>query len=132
MIRYVSTITDLLLGAAHADQRLEGRELETIRKLVAGLMGGQVPDAQQAQIEQFDPAKFDVASAAQRVALLSKDEKIKVLNLICTVHDSDGELDFAEDEYLRAAAKGMGVSAAEIPELTLEIIEETELPSVLS
>lgn len=129
---HIDTITDLLLGAAYADKRLEGKELDAIRSMVQKLMGTDaVPEAQAARIKAFNPAKHNAAAAAASLAGLGQEHKRKIIDLVATVTESDDELDFAEDAYLRTVAQGLGLSAEEIAELTIEVIEEAHLSEIL-
>ncbi|MEM9460823.1 MAG: TerB family tellurite resistance protein [Myxococcota bacterium] len=129
---HIDTITDLLLGAAYADKRLEGQELDAIRSMVTKLMGATaVPEAQQARIKAFNPAKHDAAAAAASLASLPQEHKRKIIDLVATVTESDDEIDFAEDAYLRKVAQGLGLSDEEIAGLTIEVIEAEHLSDVL-
>jgi len=128
MKEHIDTITDLLLGAAYADKRLESTERDAITGMLAKLLGADsLPDAQRDRIKAFNPAKLDVAACGEALAGLSNEEKHKVLELVATVSESDDELDMAEDAYLRKVALALGVPESEIESLTIELIEEDEL-----
>lgn len=128
MKEHIDTITDLLLGAAYADKRLESKERDAITSMLCKLLGASdLPDAQRARIKAFNPARLDVGAATTSLSLLSGAEKRKVIDLVATVTESDDEIDLAEDAYLRKVAEGLGIPAAEIDSLTIEIIEEDEL-----
>jgi uncharacterized tellurite resistance protein B-like protein len=132
MKEHVETITNLLLGAAYADKRLQGDEVASIRGLLVTLTGGpDLPSAQSDQIANFSPAKFDPEQAAASLQVLSKDDRKKVVDMVVAVHESDEELDLAEDQYLGRVAKGLGFSDDEIGELTLQV-EVEELSGSLS
>ncbi len=126
MKEHVETITNLLLGAAYADKRLQGDEVASIRKLLTTLLGvDSLPGAQSDQIASFSPAKFNAEEAAASLKVLSAEDRRRVVDMIVAVHESDEELDLAEDAYLERVAKGIGLSDEEIGELTLEVeIEE--------
>jgi uncharacterized tellurite resistance protein B-like protein len=133
MKAHIETITDLLLGAAYADKRLEGEELDAITSMLCKLLGAdKLPKAQSDRITQFNPAKFDVKAAAGRLRFESPENKRKVLELIASLNESDEELDMAEDAYLRKVAVGMGLSEKDISDLTIEVLEEDELQGLLS
>jgi len=133
MKAHVDTITDLLLGAAYADKQLQGGELDAIRRLLAKLLGtATLPKAQADRLTSFNPAKFDVAAATAKLAKESAETKRKVIELVASVSDSDEELDFAEDAYLRKVAKGLGLSDADIADLTIEVLEDDDLEGLLS
>lgn len=127
MKEHIETVTNLLLGAAYADKRLEGHEIQTIRGILTKIHGGDgVPGERETQIKQFNPAKFDASAAAVSLGGLSSDDKHKLLELISTVNESDEVLDLDEDAYLRRVASGMGMSDDEIKDLTLQIDEDED------
>ncbi len=132
MKAHIETITDLLLGAAYADKKLEGDELASISAMLCKLLGTDtLPQAQTDRIGEFNPAKFDVKATAGRLRFESPENKRKVLELIASVSESDEELDFAEDAYLRKVATGMGLSESDIADLTIEVLEDDELDGLL-
>jgi uncharacterized tellurite resistance protein B-like protein len=126
MKEHVETITNLLLGAAYADKRLQGDEVASIRGLLTKLLGvDSLPSAQSDQIATFSPAKFNADEAAGSLKVLSADDRRRVVDMVAAVHESDEELDLAEDAYLKRVAKAIGLSDDEIGELTLDVeIEE--------
>ncbi len=128
MKAHVDTITNLLLGAAYADKRLEGREVDAIRRVLNKILGTtQLPAAQAEQMRAFNPAKFDVQAAGASLAGLSDAEKRKVLELVATINDSDDTLDLAESEYLAKVARAMGVPEDAFTDLTLQVLDEDDL-----
>jgi uncharacterized tellurite resistance protein B-like protein len=132
MKAHIDTITDLLLGAAYADKRLEGGELKSISAMLCKLLGtDELPAAQHERITGFNPAKFDVKAAAGRLRFESAENKRKVLELVASVSESDDEIDMAEDAYLRKVAAGLGMSDADIKDLTIEVLEDDELEGIL-
>lgn len=132
MKEHIDTITDLLLGAAYADKRLEGRELDAIRSMLSTLLGtSSLPDAQEARIKAFNPAKHDARAAAASLAFLSAEDRRTVADLVAWVTEADEEIDLAEDRYLRQVAEGLGLDDEAIAELTVEIIGDDELDGLL-
>jgi uncharacterized tellurite resistance protein B-like protein len=133
MKAHIDTITDLLLGAAYADKRLEGDELASISKMLCKLLGTEtLPGAQNERIAGFNPAKFDVKAAAGRLRFESAENKRTVIELVASVSESDDEIDMAEDAYLRKVASGLGMSDADIKDLTIEVLEDEDLDGLLS
>lgn len=121
MHAHVETLVNILLGAAYADKKLAGHELEAIRSILRTAMSvDALPESVEAQIRGFNPAKLDVAGEAAKLAALSEDERRKVLEFIGAVHDSDDELDLAEDEYLRKVAVALGFSEDEYGAMALD------------
>lgn len=128
---HILTITDLLLGAAYADKRLEGRETDKIRALLTKLSGRMtLPAPVEARFKAFSPAAFDVGTAGKELAGLGADRR-KVLEMIAAVTESDDELDLAEDLYLRRAAIAMGMDEKEFNDLVVDISEVDELEGIL-
>ncbi len=133
MKEHIDTITDLLLGAAYADKRLEGDELSAISKMLCKLLGAsELPADQKSRLQSFNPAKFDVDKAASSLSGLSSEDKRKVVELVASVNDADEELDFDEDAYLRKVALGMGMKEEELEGLTIEVLEEDDLEGLLA
>jgi uncharacterized tellurite resistance protein B-like protein len=103
-------ISDLLMGAAFADRRLDGSEYEAVKRALARALGvEQVPPVLLARLEWFDPAKFDAARTAAELALASDVEKRQLLELVASVSDADEVLDLDEDSYLRKVAEAIGL-----------------------
>ena len=128
MKQHIDTITDLLLGAAYADKRLEGDEIDAITTKLCKILGtDSLPDAQGARLKSFNPAKFDADTAAASLESETTEHKRKILELIASINESDDEIDMDEDAYLRKVAAGMGMSEAQISDLTIEMIEEDDL-----
>ncbi len=133
MKEHVESITNLLLGAAYADKRLEGEEVAAIERLLCKLVGSEeLPEAQRAQMNAFSPAAFDVSATASGLAELEDEDKRKVLEMVCAVHDADDELDFAEDAYLRKVAVGMGLPEDSIGEMALDVSEVDEMDGIFA
>lgn len=58
-------LTDLLLGAVYADERLEGEEEEAVRSYLLEIIGGEeLPIELEARIANFDPEAFDLEASA--------------------------------------------------------------------
>jgi uncharacterized tellurite resistance protein B-like protein len=129
---HIDTITDLLLGAAYADKRLEGDELDAISNMLCQMLGvDELPDSQRARMKAFNPAKHDAVAAAKSLGPLGEDERRKLLDLVASVNEADDEIDLDEDAYLRKVAKGLGVSDEALGDLALEILEDDDLDRFL-
>ncbi|PRQ05540.1 Tellurite resistance protein TerB [Enhygromyxa salina] len=129
---HILTITDLLLGAAYADKRLEGQETAKIRSLLTKLVGKpDLPVTVESRFKEFSPAAFDVDAAGKGLAGLG-DQRRKILEMIAAVSESDEEIDLAEDRYLRRAAEAMGLPAAAFRDLVVDFSEIDDLEGVLS
>ena len=133
MKEHIDTITDLLLGAAYADKRLEGDELSAITKMICKLLSVEdLPEAQNARLSAFNPAKFEVSVASASLSTLPADDKKKLLELVASVNESDDVIDFDEDAYLRKVATGLGVSNDVLEQHTIEILSEDALDGLLA
>jgi len=122
----IMVITDLLLGAAHADDKLAGQEDAAVRRLLGELLGGAaLPDAVDARIKAFPAGTFDLAATAADFAKDAPIQKRKLLELVAAVNDADDELDLGEDEYLVKLAKALGMAPAEYADLALDVEVES-------
>lgn len=118
-------ICDLLLGAAHADAHFTDRERVTVRELLADLFGSEeLPAEVEARIDGFQASAFDVTAAAAPFAGDSVDEKKTLLYLVAAVHEADEELDFAEDDFMRALGKALALPADVLDDLVIEVEAE--------
>lgn len=116
----IDVLIDIFLGAAHADRQLAGRERHRIQDLVRELMcTRELPTELQARINAFDPTRFDLHAAAQRFAQDPPMSQRRLLELVAQVMLADDEFDLAEDEYLRALARALGMPESDVADLTL-------------
>lgn len=128
----IDTLTDLLLGAAYADKRLEGREMETIRALLERVTAqSPLPESVEARIRDFNPAKHDPIESAKSLRFLSLEDRRTVADLLVWVIEADEEIDLDEDAYIRKVAHALALSEEDIKEVTLEVIEDEKLDGLL-
>src|SRR5258706_11575664 len=113
-------LCDLLLGAAYADKEFKDREREEVRGMLADLAGSVTPELE-TRIAKFDPKKFDLAKTAAAFRTDSADDRRKLLFLVAAINDADEEVDFAEDEYLRALAKELELPAEALNGLVVDV-----------
>ena len=116
-------LCDLLLGAAYADKELKDQERDEVRALLEDL-AGELPTEVELRLTSFDPAKFDLEASAAPFRGDTEDERKKLLFLVSAVNESDEEIDFSEDEYLRNLSKALGLPASALKGLTMDIEEE--------
>ena len=115
-------ICDLLLGAAYADSEFTDHERVAVRELLADLFGGDgLPSEVEARIDLFQPDKFKVDTAAEPFRGDTPDEKKKLLYLVAAVHEADEELDFAEDDFLRALGLALELPASALEGLVMDV-----------
>jgi uncharacterized membrane protein YebE (DUF533 family) len=128
----ILVITDLLLGAAYADSRLDGAEQAAVRRLLRELLGeDELPNEVEAHIKKFSSKAFDLRASARAFAIDPPFQKRKLLELVAQVHEANDELDFDENAYLVDLAQALAVPEAEYQDLTLKI-EVEELRSNLA
>lgn len=113
-------LTDLLLGAAYADTELKDQERDEVRALLEDL-AGELPVDVEVRLTSFDPAAFDLAKAASPFRADSEDDRKRLLHLVSAVNESDEEIDFSEDDYLRELAKALGLPDSALKGLTIEM-----------
>lgn len=121
-------IVDLLLGAAHADGRLDGREAQKVMELVRGMSTDAAVLAHaDKRIKEFVPAKFDVQQAAKPFLGESEDQRHQLLELVAQIHSADDELDLSEDDYLRSLGAALGLPQSAYSDLVLDYsVEEKQ------
>jgi uncharacterized tellurite resistance protein B-like protein len=121
-------VADLLMDAAHADDRLDGEEKDTVKSLLCGILEVQsLPMDLAFRIDEFDARGFDRGAATQAFAADSPALKKRLLELIAAVHIADGEIDFAEDAHLRAVGEALGLPPDSFKELVVDVVEEIDL-----
>lgn len=113
-------LTDLLLGAAYADQELKDQERDCVRELLEEL-AGELPVDVELRLTAFDPAKFDLEASAAAFRGDSEDDRKKLLHLVSAVNEADEEIDFSEDDYLRSLGKALGLPPKALEGLAVEI-----------
>ena len=116
-------LCEVLLGAAYADKQLHDLEKAEVRAMIEDLAGKLPPEVDK-RIATFDPKKFDVARAAAPFRGDSVDERKKLLVLASAVIEADEEIDFAEDDYLRALATALGLPSSALSGLTVDVEAE--------
>ena len=116
-------LCDLLLGAAYADEHLDDKERDEVRALLEEL-AGELPTEVEVKIASFDPKQFDLAASAAEFKSDSEDDRKKLLFLVSAVIEADEEIDFSEDDYLRALATALGLPSSALAGLTVDV--ETE------
>jgi uncharacterized tellurite resistance protein B-like protein len=116
-------LTKLLLGAAYADNELKDQERDEVRALLEEL-AGELPTDVELEIVKFDPKAFDLAAVAGEFAGDTEDDRKKLLFLVSAVIEADEEIDFSEDDYLRALAEALKLPKSALAGLTVDV--ETE------
>src|SRR5215468_7037364 len=111
-------VADLLMEAAHADDRLHGDEKDAVKRMLREILEvPTLPMDLMFRIDEFDPRTFDRGAAARAFATDSPEVKKRLLQLVAAVHAADGEIDFAEDAHLRAVGEALGLPADSFKDL---------------
>lgn len=117
-------LCDLLLGAAYADNVFKDHEQDEVRGLLEDIGGDDLSVEIETRLAAFDPRTFDLAAAAHHFLADSLDDRKRVLYLVAAINDADDELDFAEDEYLRALAEALQLPDDALDGLTIDVVED--------
>ncbi len=121
-------IADLLMGAAFADNRLDGREYASVKKLLAEVIGAEeLPKEMESRLKAFNPKTFDASGAAKSLLLKEAPEKRKLIELIAAVTEADDVLDFDEDAYLKTVAEALEMPKDAYADLSIEILSVENL-----
>ncbi len=121
-------IADLLMGAAYADNDLDGREYDVVKKLLAQVMDlTTVPDEMVTRLDNFAPKEFDPIATAKSLGLVEEEEKRQLIELIAAVTEADEVLDLDENEYLENVANALELPRPSFSDLTVEILSVENL-----
>lgn len=116
-------LADVLMAGAHADEQLDGREVEAVKTLLVSLLADAdaLPEELDKRIDEFDPEAFDVKRTVYAMGDLSPEQRRAVLEMLSDLAEADEEIDMMEDEFLRRVAETMGSKPEELEGLTVEI-----------
>ena len=78
-------------------------------------------------IDEFDAEGLRPVRGRGGVRRRSARAQGQLLELIAAVHAADGEIDFAEDDHMRAVGAALGLPPESFKELVVDIIEEIDL-----
>jgi uncharacterized tellurite resistance protein B-like protein len=124
-------VADLLMDAAHADEQLHGEEKPAVRRLLRELLDAPaLPMDVDFRIEEFDPARFDLAATTAAFIADPPEVKRRLLELVGAVHAADGEIEFAEDAQLRRVATALGLTEEQYGDLVVDIVEEIDVAEI--
>jgi len=119
-------LCELLLGAAYADQDFQAIEKTEIRALLIEL-AGEVRIEVEACIASFEPEKFKPSTVIGIFKDDTEEARRRILLLISTVIETDGQVDLAESDYLREVASLLELPASALEGLVVDVeIEEVK------
>jgi len=118
----ILVITELMLGAIHADATMTGEEERAIRDMLGELLLT-TPDALPPEVEErirrFSPTTFDIERTAEDFLSDPPMTKRRLLELIAALTDADGT-DLLEDDYIRDLAQCLGMQPEECEGVVLD------------
>lgn len=116
-VRQLIAIAELMLGAAHADGKVDWAERSAIGKTLTDFVGqGQLPQQVRDAIEAFDIATFDLRKPCADLVLCTSRDRKELLALVSAVTDADAVLTRPERAYLGGIARAIGATEAELQE----------------
>lgn len=124
----LSTLAEVLLGAAYADADYDGREAEVITSILSELVkDGRLPDEVEMKLTSFNEDSFDVEGACGTLNFNAK-QRHAVFGLLARVVEADDVHDLSESMYITRVAKALGAKPEEYSEYVVEFIEVTPPP----
>lgn len=119
----IAGLTDLFMGALWADEEFSEDEQKAVRQLLADLLEltpSSLPANVEDHITRFDPLVFDLDAVATDFADDAPSAKLRLLELVGRVANSDGVLHLKEEAYLRQLAALLGVEYDDFSKLTFD------------
>lgn len=116
-------LTDILLGVVYSDGSPPPEEKRAVRRLLAELLqvpADRLPHDVEQRIQRFRPELFDLGAAAADFSQDPPMKKRRLLELVGKMSQSDGVVDLAEDDYLRALASHLGMEPSEYNDLVVD------------
>jgi uncharacterized tellurite resistance protein B-like protein len=123
----IESVGRILMAAAHADQHVEPQEVDRIEEILREIWGQALPlpEVLTRHLSDFDPATFDLDEAVLPLIDQPAETKRRILELVVSVHDADGELDYREDAFVKRLGDKLGLARAQFEDLLLEILPAT-------
>ncbi len=116
----IRTVADLFLAAAHADGERSEREMRTVRRLLSTLLGeSTLPGWVEQHLDAFEPDRFDLTAAANRLHALSPPQRRHVAELVRTVCDADNAFDLEEERFLIGLTIALSLSPEDAADLVV-------------
>ena len=126
----VEALGRILFAAAQADGHVEAQEVDSILALLEsewankGLEGKLPPDLIDG-LSTLDVNTVTMSDLARPFRDDSEAARRQLLELVVRVHESDGELDYEEDTFVRELGLALGLAEAQFKDLLLEVFEPT-------
>ncbi len=123
--RALYPIADLLMAAAWADGQLDPREQSKALYLLARLAGKErfedCPPSLVVRVADFDPATYDMATAADAFRALSPRERRRLVALVREVCDADGAFCLEEDRFVTALVLALALTEEDVGDLLIRV-----------
>ncbi len=114
------TVADVLLAAAHADGAMCERERRTVSQLLLVLAGSEaLPQWLAEHVAAFDPATFELESAAERLRRLPPMQRRHIAELVRAVCDANNAFDLEEERFLLALVIALALSQEDVADLVV-------------
>src|SRR5262245_59991253 len=119
----IESIGEILLAAAHADEHVEPAEIARIKEITSQIWSGgsaerlPLPEGLLARFSGFDLASFAIHRAVEPFLGSPVETKRRLIELVVSVHDADGELDYAEDAFVRRLGLELGLALEQFLDL---------------
>jgi uncharacterized membrane protein YebE (DUF533 family) len=121
-------LTDLLMGAAFADEHLENIEKETVEKILLEVTKEKsIPLWLSTYIESFKPGSFDITKNCKELGISGGEEAKMLISLLVRITDSDDIHDMDEGSYLIKVAKAVNAPKEVYEDLTVEMVVVDDL-----
>lgn len=118
-------IADLLMAAAWADGILDPRERDKALELLAQLAGKdsfeECPPRLVVRVAEFQPSKYDMATAAQAFRALSARERRRLVAMVREICDANGAFDLEEDRFVMALVFALALTEEDVGELVFKV-----------
>lgn len=116
-------LTELLVGAAHADNEYHVFEQEKIKEIIMPFVHDrELAEEVARRMIDFDPVDFSIEEACAELDMTTAEERSAVFSMIVDVIEADDIHDFAESDYLVAVGEALGAAPEEYEHYTVEII----------
>lgn len=117
----IEAVCDLLMGAAYADNTLHEKEKEVVSDYLASLLpDGELSDELKERIDGFSADDFELAPTLLLFSDDSKEDRMKLLDIVAAVHRADDEHDLDEDDFVNDVASGLSLSDEDKKEHVLD------------
>jgi tellurite resistance protein len=121
----VGLLTDIFLGMAYADGHMPDRERSYVCEVVLDLLNTyDLPPEVEQRIDRFDPAKFDLESAAADFLREPPMSARRLLELAAYVSLADGEMSEREEKYIDRLGVALRLPPAAFSDLRRERVNK--------